>query len=149
MQNKLVLLLLGSAAMLVAADPSVGTWKVDLAKSKYKTGALPKEQLVTVSEEGSNLHVMVKGTSSDGKPFSWGYSAPATGGAGKVMEGPWDTVSVKQIGDAQREAKYAKGGKVMFTVRTKVSPDGKMMTATVKGNTPLGQIDGTTVAEKQ
>jgi hypothetical protein len=39
----LVFMFLAAAAALVAADPFVGTWKVNPAKSKFKAGAAPKE----------------------------------------------------------------------------------------------------------
>ena len=48
---KLVFVLLAVAGALVAADPFVGTWKVNPTKSKFKTSAAPKEQTATISEE--------------------------------------------------------------------------------------------------
>jgi hypothetical protein len=44
--TKLMLALLGFAATLCAADPFVGTWKMNPAKTKYKAGTAPKERLV-------------------------------------------------------------------------------------------------------
>ena len=55
------------AAALWAADPFVGTWKLNTAKSKFKQGQAPKEQTVTITEVGSNLEVTVQRTGSDGK----------------------------------------------------------------------------------
>jgi hypothetical protein len=55
---------------LVAADLFVGTWKLNSAKTKSKIGMPPKQQTVAFSEEGSDLHVMVRGTSADGKAIS-------------------------------------------------------------------------------
>jgi hypothetical protein len=46
---------------LVAADLFVGTWKLNSAKNKSKIGMPPKQQTVAFSEEGSDLHVMVRG----------------------------------------------------------------------------------------
>lgn len=66
--TKLVLMLLGLAAVLVAADSFVGTWTLNPATAKFKTGVPPKDQTVTISEEGGNLHVVIKGTSSGGQP---------------------------------------------------------------------------------
>ena len=64
--TKLVLALLGFAATLCAADPFVGTWKMNPAKTKYKAGTAPKEQTVTITEAGSDLNVKVAGTAADG-----------------------------------------------------------------------------------
>jgi hypothetical protein len=45
---------------------------------------------------------------------------------------------------------YSKGGKVVLTVRPRVSADDKTMTATVKGTDTAGKaVDGTAVYEKQ
>jgi hypothetical protein len=71
---RLVFIFLAVAAALVAADPFVGTWKVNPAKSKFKTGAAPKEQTVTIAESGGNLDIAVKGTAVDGTPISTRYT---------------------------------------------------------------------------
>ena len=65
--TKLMLVLLGFAATLCAADPFVGTWKMNPAKTKYKAGTAPKEQTVTITEAGTDLNVSVAGTAADGK----------------------------------------------------------------------------------
>ncbi len=148
--TKLVFMFLGFAVMLMAADPFVGTWKLNSAKSKYTTGAPPKEQTVTISEEGADMHIMVKGTSSDGQPISSHYTVPSKGGTGKIVEGSWEGISGKRPSETQRETSYTKGGKVVYTTRSKVSSDGKTMTVAVKGTNALGQmVDGTNVMEKQ
>ena len=67
---KLAFALLGFAAVLVAAEPFTGTWKLNTEKSKYKTGAPAKEQTVTITEADSNLDVTIKGTAQDGTPIS-------------------------------------------------------------------------------
>ena len=142
--------LLGLAGVLVAADPFVGTWKLNHAKSKYKTGAPAKEQTVTIAESGSDLDITVSGTSADGMPFSSHYTVPAPGGEGKIIESPYEAVSGKRMGPNQREITYSKGGKAVLTVRTRVSADGKTMTGTVKGTDAQGKaVDGTAVFEKQ
>ena len=148
--TKLVFVLLAFAAALIAADPFVGTWKLNSAKSKYKTGMPPKEQTLTYSEEGSDLHVMVKGTSSGGQSISMHFTVPTAGGTGKIIESPYDAVSSKNISANVRETTFSKGGKVVYTARGKRSPNGKTMTITVKGTNPAGQIvHGANVYDKQ
>jgi hypothetical protein len=147
---KLAFALLGFATVLVAADPFAGTWKLNTEKSKYKSGAPAKEQTVTITEADSNLDVTIKGTAQDGTPISSHYTVPAQGGEGKIMESPYEAVSGKRMGPRQREIMYSKGGKVVLTVRTRVSADDKTMTATVKGTDTAGKaVDGTAVYEKQ
>jgi hypothetical protein len=55
----------------------------------------PKEQTVNFSEEGRDLHVMVKGASSDGQAISMHFTVPTAGGTGKIIESPYEAVSGK------------------------------------------------------
>jgi hypothetical protein len=147
--SKPIVLVLAFASALLAADPFVGTWKLDTEKTKYKTGTPPKEQTVTFSEEGSELHVIVKGTSSDGQAISTHFIVPVAGGTGKIVESPYDAVSAK-AGNNERETSFSKGGTVVYTAHAKCSANGKTMTVVVRGTNPSGQtVDGTNYYEKQ
>jgi hypothetical protein len=50
------------------SDPWLGTWKLNLAKSKYGPVPLPKSLTVTVQEEGQNHKVTAVGIDAEGKP---------------------------------------------------------------------------------
>jgi hypothetical protein len=147
---KLVFLFLAVAVALVAADPFVGTWKVNPAKSKFKTGTAPKEQTVTISESGGDLDIAVKGTAADGTPMSTHYTVPSAGGSGKVIESPYEAVSGKRMNANERETSYSKGGKVVYTTHAKLAKDGKTLTVHSTGTNPAGQtVDGTVTYDKQ
>jgi hypothetical protein len=148
--SRLALVLLAFAAASMAADPFGGTWKLNSAKTKYKTGMPPKDQTVTFTEEGTDLHAMVKGTSSDGQAISVHFTVPTAGGTGKIIESPYDGVSAKMPGPNERDTSFSKGGKVVYTANAKRSANGKIMTVVVKGTNPSGQtVDGTNVYDKQ
>jgi hypothetical protein len=148
--SKFILVLLAFASASMAADPFVGTWKLNSAKTKYKTGMPPKEQIVTFSEEGSDLHTMVKGTSSDGQAISMHFTVPTAGGTGKIIESPYQAVSAKMPNPNERDTSFSKGGKVVYTTKAKRSANGKTMTVAVKGTNPFGQTaDGTNFYDKQ
>jgi hypothetical protein len=141
---------LGLAAMLIAADPFVGTWKMVPAKSKYKTGMPGKEQTVVIAEKGGSLDVQITGTAADGTAIASHYTVPVKGGEGKIIQSPYEAVSSKRPSDTERVVTYSKGGKAVFTARPKVAADGKTMTVTVKGTDPAGKpVEGTSVFEKQ
>ncbi len=146
---KLMLVLAGFATTLCAADPFVGTWKMNLAKSKYNAGMAPKEQTVTIAENGSDLNVKVTGTAGDGAKIAYNYTVPSKGGTGKVIgSAPFDGVSSKRAGTNDREITYMNGGKNLYTVHSKV--DGNALTVTAKGVNATGQpIDATATYEKQ
>ena len=140
----------GFATGLMAADPFIGTWNMNSAKSKYSVGTAPKEQTVTIAETGSDLDVTVKGTSSDGTAFTSHYTVPAAGGEGKIIESRYDAVSGKRMGSNQRDVTYTKGGKVALTAHSRISGGGKTMTVTVKGTDMVGKPeDAVLVFDKQ
>ena len=150
--TKLVLALLGFAATLCAADPFVGTWKMNPAKTKYKAGTAPKEQTVTITEAGSDLNVKVAGTAADGSKISVAYTVPSAGGTGKFTESSayYDGISAKRIGASEREMSYMKGGKTVYTAHSKISTDGNSLAVSSKGVNPLGQtVDANVAYDKQ
>src|SRR5271155_968460 len=101
--TKLILMLLAFAAALFAADPYAGTWKMNLAKTTYKTGTAPKEQTIIITEAGSDMNVAVTGTAADGSKIAVSYTIPSAGGAGKIESSAYDGISSKRIGLKERE----------------------------------------------
>jgi hypothetical protein len=141
---RLVFMFLAVAVALLAADPFVGTWIMNPAKSKFKTGAPPKEQTVTVAESGGDLDIAVKGTAADGTPISIHYTIPSGGGSGKVIEASsYDAISGKRENANERETTYSKDGKALYTTHAKLAKNGKVLTVHSKGTNPAGQmVDG-------
>ena len=150
---KYLFAMLAFASTLFAADPFVGTWKLDPSKSKH-SGNAPnaKEATLVIEEQSDNYHVTVTGTNSDGSPLSVKYTVPMKGGTGQVEAGGdvFDAVSSKRIKSNQRENTYMKGGKNAGTRRSVVSKDGKTLTNTFKGTDPQGNpVTSTQVFDKQ
>jgi hypothetical protein len=131
-------LVLGSIAQ--AADNQVGTWKLNVAKSKYSPGPPPKEGTLTVEAIPNGLKITIDGTDAEGKPVHMefaptydGKDVPATGMPGA------DTISIKKIDDYTVQAVSKKEGKPLTTTRTVVSKDGKTRTTTQKGTNAKGE----------
>src|SRR4051812_21213053 len=80
--------MLAIGSTLWAADPFVGTWKLDLAKTTTippnPTTPQPKQVTLTVKEQGDHRSVTVEGTNADGSPLRDGFTIPITGGPGKI-----------------------------------------------------------------
>jgi len=148
---KLMLVIIGLAATLCAADLYVGTWKMNPAKSKFKAGAPSKEQTVVIAETGGDLDVKVTGTAADGSRISIHYTVPSAGGTGKLIESSsYDGVSAKRMAANEREVSYLKGGKAVYTTHSKVAADGKSLSVSAKGLNPQGKaIEGDIVYERQ
>ena len=94
---------LGFNGALLAADPFLGTWKLDSSKSIYQRGTPPKEEIITIVAAGSNLNVMIQSTSAEGEEISSRYSVPAGGGEGKIIQSPYEGVSSTRLSPYRRE----------------------------------------------
>jgi len=141
--------LVASHVLLAQSNPLLGTWKLNVAKSKFSSGRPPKEETLTVQMVGDQDQVTVTGTAADGSPISMKYEVPSKGGTGKFLAGPFDAVSGKVIDDSTREVSFMKGGKEMLHIRI-ASKDGKTARETVKGTDPQGKpVSGVLVWGKQ
>jgi hypothetical protein len=142
-------LVLGSIAR--AADNQAGTWKLNVAKSKYSPGPAPKEGTLTIESQADGLKFTIHGTDAEGKTVHMEFSPkydgkdyPATGMPGA------DTISMKKIDDSTIETVSRKGGKPLVTTKSVVSKDGKTRTTTQKGTNAKGEkVNNTIVYDKQ
>ena len=139
------------AGSLLAADAGIGTWKLNVEKSKFNPGPAPKNVTMTYEQSGNGVKRSGETVTADGKTTSWGYTAqydgkdyPVEGNANA------DAIALKQVNDRTVEATIKKGGKVVTHARRVVSADGKRMTLTIKGMNELGQkVDNVQVYDKQ
>src|SRR5271165_506772 len=106
----------GCAGALFAADPFVGAWRLDPARS---SGQIPKDETVTIHKHGSALSVEVRVTIAepDRKSLLIRYSAPAGGGAGQIEKGPYDGVSLRRLDARSMETTYFSSGKEIRSTR--------------------------------
>jgi hypothetical protein len=123
-----------------AADQASGTWKMNAEKSKYSPGPPTKSLTVVVESDENNYKLEATGTDGDGKPIHVQYSAqfdgkdyPATGVANA------DSVSVRRIDANTVETVQKRDGKVMMTITSTVSKDGKTRTSTWSGKNAEGK----------
>ena len=138
------------AGSLYAADPFEGTWKLSPSKTKFTQGAAPKEETAVIARQADDLLTTITGTDESGKPISTKYSNPINGGEVKILDGPYDAISAKNINSNTRELTYMKGGKEVRSVHAVVAKDGKSIRVTVKGTDADGKpIVGTIVFDKQ
>jgi hypothetical protein len=143
--------LFGVALGLLAADPFVGTWKLNTDKTKFKAGRAPQQQTITIEQQGDNYDVTIKGTAASGSAISSRYTVPMNGGKGKVVESQaYDAISTKRIDTNTRENTYFKGGKPLMTARATASRDGRTLTVNLSGIDAQGNpVQGLAVYDRQ
>jgi hypothetical protein len=144
MRNMFAKVLLGvviATAGAAGADNSLGTWKLNLAKSKFTPNA-PVKSLTTTREataEGG-VKITTTGEQADGTQINSMYTAKYDGTESPVTGAPWDTVSIKQV-NANKFAVMQKksDGKYQSTGTMVISNDGKTATSSSKGTRADGK----------
>jgi hypothetical protein len=144
------ILVAGSIGLAAAAEPLLGTWHLNLAKSQFNPGAAPKSftRVFTAREDAIDLVLSV--VRPDGSPVSGhaffrldGKDYPITG------LGNADTMAVTRTDAQHYETTMKKNGTVVGSVSSTVSADGKVLTQIAKspgtGDTPTSVM----VFEKQ
>ena len=146
-----VILLMGFALSTQAADPRVGTWKLNVAKSTYSPGPAPKSATTKIESAGDGEKITADGVRGDDTPIRVEYTAQYDGKDYPITGSPMaDTVSLKRLDANTTERTDKMDGKVTQTVTRTVSSDGKTMTVTYKGTNAKGQpINNVGVYETQ
>jgi len=132
-------------------DPRIGTWKLNVAKSKYSPGPPPQSQTLKIEPSGQGEKVTSEVANADGTSTTTVYTANFDGKDYPLTGSPIaDMVSLKRIDARTTERTDKKGGTVAQTIRRVVSADGKTMNVTVKGKNAQGQaVTNVVVFEKQ
>jgi len=147
-----LVVVLAGTALAQPSDPSIGTWKVNIARSKYIAGTLPKSATVKTEAAGAGVKVTVDPVGADGTVSHWAYTAnndgkdnPITGNCGYG-----DMVARTRVDANTYRLVYKKDGKVTTTQTTVVSSDGKTRTTTSTGTSAKGNaVNSVVVYDKQ
>ena len=132
------------------SDPNVGSWKLNLAKSKYNAGQPPKSSTVMIAAAGNGIKVGTDTVLADGSPRKISYTATYDGKDAPVAGTPdYDSLSVTRNGNTLTGTRK-KAGKTVQTFTTVISADGKTRTTTSTGTDAKGQkVDSVQVYDKQ
>jgi hypothetical protein len=146
-----VILAAAALAQAQTADPRVGTWNLNVAKSKYEPGPAPKSQVLTIEAAGKGEKVRSESVTATGGKTVTEYSADFDGKPQPLKGSETaDTVTIKRIDTHTTERVDSKGGKTVMTYHRVVSKDGKTMTVTTKGTNAQGQaVSNVVVFEKK
>jgi hypothetical protein len=143
-------LVVGVTVCFAAANPTLGSWKLNEAKSKLVAG-MPKNITVVYATAGDSIKGTIDGVDGQGKPThnEWtgkfdGKDFPVTGDPASDMR------SIKQVDEHNYDLTVKKGGKVTMTGKAVISADGKTRTVTVSGMDATGKpVTATAVYDKQ
>jgi hypothetical protein len=138
------------AGIALAADPVVGSWTLDVAKSKFSPGPAPKSATRTYAESADGVTLDGKTVGADGKESTLhtmytadGKSHPATGHPDA------DSVMAKSVNARTWNFTLTKDGKTVGTVHRVVSADGKTLAVHNKGMHNGAPYDDTLIYTRQ
>ena len=132
MKRVFLVAILTIAMPVLAADNWVGTWKLNLAKSKYSPGPAPKSQTTRLEGVTGGLKETGDRVNADNSTTHWVVTAKFDGKEYAVTGDPdRDVVIVKKVDDNTLEVTNKKGGKVTTSMRIVVAKDGKSRTNVV------------------
>lgn len=154
MRNVLARTIIGiavTAFVALAADSSLGTWKLNMEKSKFSPSTPVKSLTTTREASDGGIKVTTTGEQAGGTAIHSSYVAKYDGSESPVTGAPYDTISIKQVNaNTSTYSAKKKDGKYSITGRSVVSKDGKTMTNTIKGTNADGAAyTATMVWEKQ
>ena len=131
-------------------DLRVGTWKLNVAKSKFSpvwlaamNVAPPKEETVVVRELGTDeVELTITGAQTDGKPIAVKETFPRQGGIVKIQQGALPdgmTIVSTRIDPNNSYATFMLNGKQVFVSQGVISKNGKSMQVTTQGTDAQGK----------
>jgi hypothetical protein len=122
------------------ANPHIGTWKLNEAKSKLAP-EMGKNTTVVYTEQKEQIKVTVDGVGKDGKPRHSVWVGKFDGKPypmkGKNL--PVNSIAYRVVNDRTNEITAMKDGKVMWSGRIEVAADGKSRTVTINGTDEQGK----------
>lgn len=138
----LVLAAVACAPVFAQNDPALGTWKLNVEKSKYNPGPAPKSLTRTLEAQGDNVKYSFEGVNAEGTGVAYSFTVAYDGKESPItgsMPGGADAISIKRIDANTLEATLTKAGKVIGTAKSQISQDGKVTTVTAQGTNGDGQ----------
>src|SRR6476469_641417 len=76
------MMVMAFVATAAAADSNIGTWKLNVAKSKFSPGPAPKSQTLKIEAWGTDgVTYTADGVDADGKPTHWTFQGKYDGKA--------------------------------------------------------------------
>jgi hypothetical protein len=117
---------------VAARDPAVGTWRLNLQKSRYYPGPAPQSEIRTYEADGEFLKATIQRVDGKGRAETIAYKAnydnpyPVTGSP------DYDAIKMTRVDDRTAESVLSHAGRVFGITRRVLSPDGTTMTITLR-----------------
>jgi hypothetical protein len=139
-------------AAFAQSNPWIGTWNTNLAKSTFSPGPPLRSQILTIQAEGQGHRLTVETINAQGNPAKLVVVRPHDDGRPYPVMGvtAFDAEAIKTVNDSTLWIIRTKDGKIVATIVSVISADGKTFTDTATGVNANGQpFYNVLVREKQ
>lgn len=142
---------LGALQLRPTAEPPpqlLGTWRLNVAKSKYLPGPTPRSETRTYTRKADGVHGVVNRVHADGRVEKFEYTANF--GKDLMVTGiaEYDSVTLRKVDDLTSDATLSHAGVVYGVARRIVAADGKSMTITFDRKSSEARIHNVAVYDK-
>jgi hypothetical protein len=146
----IILGVLAVGALAEAPPPFVGTWKLDLAKSRFSPGPAPRSAVVRHEAIENGMRQVSDTVDAEGKAKHTEYSARFDGKEYPITgTDPAEVITLKRIDAYNTDWTTRSGTRIVSTGRASYSRDGKVRTLTYTGTTAKGEkVENTTVWDR-
>jgi hypothetical protein len=147
-----VAVVLGGTALAQAANPHIGTWKLNVAKSKWSPGPALTSSTTKIEAAGAGVKYTVDQMQASGTALHWTFTANYDGKDNPIVgNNPnGDMTALTRVDANTVKNVTKKAGKVTTSQTSAISVDGKTRTVTTTGTNPQGQtVNNVAVYDKQ
>ena len=147
-----LVVVLAGTTLAQSSNSTIGTWKVNLAKSQYDAGMAPKSATFTVEAAGADFKVVVDSVAAAGTAAHWSFTQNYDGKDHHITGNcPYgDVVASTRVDANTTKNTYKRAGTVTVSQTHAVSSDGKTDTITNTSTTADGKTVSTVrVYDKQ
>ena len=129
-----------SAQASPPANPIIGMWKLNVAKSRFDPGPGWRSQTRIYQRTPEGISISWSGVGARGEAMRVSYTIPFDGrDTPMVGSANYDTLNSIRIDALTVKSEEKRDGKVAGISIRKLSPDGKVMTITDKGTNRKGE----------
>ena len=138
----LIMVMSVASTVLAQTDRFVGTWKLNVKKSKFVQGPTLKSETRIVSQGPFGMAVSVKTVNGDGSTQEFEYTADLQGKSNPMVgQGPYgaNTIATNLTTPNTIQSTFSKANNVVATATSTVSNGGKVLTITTRGTDTNGK----------
>jgi len=141
---------LGFAAAVSGVDPILGTWKLNVVKSRYSPGPGPQSQKRIYAASVDGITVTTTTVDAAGRPSTTAFPAKYDGKVYSVTGiDQASAMALKRVDERTAEITLQHADKVIAKAERIVSGDGKTMTITYEESEADPPVKNVSVYEKQ